>query len=227
MTGEKRLPQLDARLSAAAGYVRPGHVAADIGCDHGKLTVDLLVSGRCPKVIAADLRPIPLSKAQENCRKAVCEDRAELRLGNGLEVLQPGEATDIVIAGMGAETIIEILQAAPWVCDPAIRLILVPATKHSILRRWLCQNGFGIEAESLCRAAGRYYSVLCAAYNGAPFEPSGKFCVVGLTPGQPGAAEYRRRQLMKIQKYRRGMQPGPWADWVDDLIRALEEDENG
>ena len=38
MTGEKRLPQLDARLSAAAGYVRPGHVAADIGCDHGKLT---------------------------------------------------------------------------------------------------------------------------------------------------------------------------------------------
>ena len=114
MTGEKRLPQLDARLSAAAGYVRPGHVAADIGCDHGKLTVDLLVSGRCPKVIAADLRPIPLSKAQENCRKAGCADRAELRLGNGLEVLQPGEATDIVIAGMGAETIIEILQAAPW-----------------------------------------------------------------------------------------------------------------
>ena len=51
MTGEKRLPQLDARLSAAAGYVRPGHVAADIGCDHGKLTVDLLVSGRFPCVV--------------------------------------------------------------------------------------------------------------------------------------------------------------------------------
>ena len=44
---------------------------------------------------------------------AGCADRVELRLGNGLEVLRPGEAEDIVIAGMGAETICEILEAAP------------------------------------------------------------------------------------------------------------------
>ena len=99
------MEHLDARLGTIAAMTPRCRAVADIGCDHGKLTVDLLVSGRCPKVIAADLRPIPLSKAQENCRKAGCEDRAELRLGNGLEVLQPGEATDIVIAGMGAETI--------------------------------------------------------------------------------------------------------------------------
>lgn len=223
MAGEKRLPQLDARLAAAAAFVRPGRVAADIGCDHGKLTVNLLTSGRCPKVIAADLRPIPLSKAQENCRKAGCADRADFRLGNGLSVLQPGEATEIIIAGMGAETIMEILQAAPWVQNPEIRLILVPATKHSLLRRWLCQNGFTIQKEKLCLAAGRYYSVLCAAYTGKPFEPSGVFCVVGLTANQPGAAEYKARQLVKIEKYRKGMEPGEWADWVDALIRQLRE----
>ncbi len=227
MTAEKRLPQLDARLSAAAAYVRPGHVAADIGCDHGKLTVALLTSGRCPKVIAADLRPIPLSKAQENCRKAGCAGQAEFRLGNGLQVLQPREASDIVIAGMGAETIIEILQAAPWVQDPEIRLVLVPATKHSILRRWLCQNGFAIRSETLCLAAGRYYSVLCAEYDGKVFEPGGVFCVEGLTGGQPGAAEYLAGQLVKIRKYRRGLQPGPLADGVDTLIRDLEEKQNG
>ena len=28
--------RLDARLAAAFAYIRPGHVAADIGCDHGK-----------------------------------------------------------------------------------------------------------------------------------------------------------------------------------------------
>ena len=44
---------------------------------------------------------------------------------------------DIIIAGMGAETIIEILEAAPWVFDGRYNLVLVPATKHSILRRWL------------------------------------------------------------------------------------------
>lgn len=227
MAPEKRLPQLDARLSAAAAYVRPGHIAADIGCDHGKLTVDLLTSGRCPKVIAADLRPVPLSKAQENCRKAGCQGGADFRLGNGLQVLQPGEASDIVIAGMGAETIIEILQDAPWVRDAAIRLILVPATKHSILRRWLCQNGFAIAAETLCCAAGRYYSVLCAEYTGRAFEPDGVFCVLGLTPGQPGADAYREKQLEKIVKYRKGLQPGPQADGVDALIEKLKEEKHG
>ncbi|MEG1641196.1 MAG: SAM-dependent methyltransferase, partial [Ruthenibacterium sp.] len=36
-----KLPQLDARLAAAAAYVRRGCRVADIGCDHGKLSVYL------------------------------------------------------------------------------------------------------------------------------------------------------------------------------------------
>ena len=83
---------LDARLRAAARLVRPGHKAADIGCDHGKLSAALVCGGRCPFVIAADLRPGPLSVARANIQAAGCADRVELRLGDGLEVLRPGEA---------------------------------------------------------------------------------------------------------------------------------------
>ena len=60
------LPTLDARLAAAAELVRPGQPVADIGCDHGKLTAVLAASGRYPKVIGADLRPGPLSKARQD-----------------------------------------------------------------------------------------------------------------------------------------------------------------
>ena len=126
------LPTLDARLTAAAQLVRPGQPVADIGCDHGKLTAG---SGRCPLVLACDLRPGPLEKARVTC--APYGDKVQCRLGSGLSVLEPGEADDIIIAGMGAETIIEILEAAPWVFDARYNLVLVPATKHSILRRWL------------------------------------------------------------------------------------------
>ena len=56
-------PRLDARLAAAYDFVRPGHAAADIGCDHGKLSAALAGSGRCPLVLACDLRPGPLEKA--------------------------------------------------------------------------------------------------------------------------------------------------------------------
>ena len=109
----KPVPHLDARLAAAAAYVRPGHIAADIGCDHGKLSAWLAGSGCCPLVFACDLREGPLQKARMTC--APWADKIQFRLGSGLSVLQPGEATEIIIAGMGAETVLEILDAAPWV----------------------------------------------------------------------------------------------------------------
>lgn len=214
------MPQLDARLAAAAAFVRPGHTAADIGCDHGKLSAWLAGSGRCPRVLACDLRPGPLDKARANC--APWADRIEFRLGSGLSVLEPGEADEIVIAGMGAETILEILDAAPWVRSPACNLVLVPATKHSILRRGLARRGFALQGETLCSAAGRWYAVMNARYTGEAREPDGFFCLTGLTPGQPGFGAYCAQQAGKLAKYRRGLAPGPEADAVDALILQLE-----
>ena len=215
-------PRLDARLAAAYDFVRPGHAAADIGCDHGKLSAALAGSGRCPLVFACDLREGPLQKARETC--APWADRVVFRLGSGLKVLAPGEAQDIVIAGMGAETIMEILDAAPWVFDGRYNLILVPATKHSLLRRWLARRGFALQSETLCTAAGRWYAVMNARYTGICAEPTGLWCLSGKTEGQPGAGIYRAQQLGKLKKYRLGLAPGPEADGVDALIREMEED---
>ena len=219
---ERRLPRLDARLAAAESFVRPGNVAADIGCDHGKLTVQLLTSNRCPRVIATDLRRDPLNKAKAACEAAGCAGRADFRLGSGLSVLQPGEADDIIIAGMGAETIIEILAAAPWVFDARYNLVLVPATKHSILRRWLARRGFALRAETLCQAAGRWYAVMNAQYTGAAREPDGLFCLTGLTNGQPGCSEYYVVQNEKLKKYRLGLPEGTERDAVGELIAELD-----
>lgn len=216
-------PHLDARLAAAAAFVRPGHAAADIGCDHGKLSAYLAGSGRCPLVFACDLREGPLQKARAAC--APWADTIQFRLGSGLEVLQPGEADDIVIAGMGAETIMEILEAAPWVFDGRYNLVLIPATKHSILRRWLARRGFALAGETLCTAAGRWYAVMNARYTGQCREPEGLWCLCGTVQGQPGASVYRDQQCGKLKKYRRGLAPGAEADAVDQLIQQMEADQ--
>lgn len=222
-TCKPRPPHLDARLAAAAAFVRPGSTAADIGCDHGKLSAYLAGSGRCPLVFACDLRPGPLQKARETC--APWAERVRFRLGSGLEVLQPGEAEDIIIAGMGAETIMEILEAAPWVFDARYNLVLVPATKHSLLRRWLARRGFALTGETLCRAAGRWYAVMNARYTGLCAEPSGLWCLCGLLQGQPGAGDYRAQQCGKLKKYRLGLPPGDEAWAVDRLIQQMEEEQ--
>ena len=219
---DRRPPQLDARLGAAAAYVRPGRAAADIGCDHGKLSAWLAGSGRCPRVFACDLRPGPLEKARKTC--APWADKIELRLGSGLSVIAPGEAEEIIIAGMGAETIMEILEAAPWVFDPRYNLVLVPATKHSLLRRWLARWGFDLRAETLCQAAGRWYAVMNARYTAHGFEPDGRYCICRRRQGRPGAGDYRAQQCGKLKKYRRGLAPGPEAEAVDRLIEEMEED---
>lgn len=213
-------PQLDARLAAAFAYVRPGHVAADIGCDHGKLSAALAGSGRCPLVLACDLRPDPLEKARRRC--APYGEKVQCRLGSGLSVVAPGEAEEIIIAGMGAETIIQILEAAPWVRDARYNLVLVPATKHSILRRWLARQGFSLVGETLCQAAGRWYAVMNARYAATEHEPDGLECLCGRTEDQPGFAAYCAQQNGKLKKYRRGLPDGAEAEAVDALIRQLE-----
>ena len=173
-------------------------MAADIGCDHGKLSAALAGSGRCPLVLACDLRPGPLEKARVTC--APYGDKVQCRLGSGLSVLEPGEADDIIIAGMGAETIIEILEAAPWVA----------------------RRGFALRAETLCQAAGRWYAVMNAQYTGAAREPDGLFCLTGLTNGQPGCSEYYAVQNEKLKKYRLGLPEGTERDAVGELIAELD-----
>lgn len=202
-------PRLDARLRAAASLVHGGGTAADIGCDHGKLTAFLALRGDLAGVIGTDLRPGPLAAARATCAAAGCLDRVQLRLGDGLAPLAGGEAQQIVLAGMSAGTIQQILQAAPWVQSPGLRLVLVPATRHGQLRAWLCRHGFALLEDLPVRAAGRWYAVMAAEYAGAPTLPGAAFCVLGRTGGHPGAEGYRAQELIKLQKICRGLPPGP------------------
>ena len=196
-------PALDARLAAAAAYVRAGGTAADIGCDHGKLAVSLVLRGQCKKVIASDLRPAPLEHARTLAALHGCGDAVECRLGAGLSVLRPGEARDIVIAGVSGITICEILDAAGeafFTAQPELRLIFVPASKHAALRLWLAQHGFSLLDETPVCAAKRYYTVMHAAFTGTVRTPAPLECAVGLAAHGPHAAGYLLRAAGDVEK---------------------------
>ena len=219
------LPTLDARLSAAAELVRPGEPVADIGCDHGKLTAVLAASGKYPKVIGADLRPGPLAKAEQTLEYAGCKDRAELRLGDGLSVLSPGEVSTIVLAGVSAQTTWEIIEKAPWVSAPGgPRLVMVPATRHSDLRRWLWEHGFAFAADRPVQAAGRWYAVMAAEYTGQVKTPTFQECLFGLTGQWPEGKGYAAWQKAKLPRLRLGVPDGTeLAKEMDELIKGGEQ----
>ena len=213
---------LDARLAAAAQLARPGLPVADIGCDHGKLTAALALSGLYPRVIGSDLRAGPLEKARRTLAAAHCQDRAELRLGDGLSVLRPGEVGTVVIAGVSAQTAWQMLEAAPWVFDPAgPRLVLIPATRHDELRRWLAGHGFRLVCDRPVAAAGRWYAVMAAEYDGQKRALTLAEALYGRTGDWPEAAGYQAKQREKLAKLRRGVPDGsPAARKMDALLRA-------
>ena len=168
------LPTLDERLTAAAALVREGEPVADIGCDHGKLTAVLAASGKYPKVIGADLRPGPLAKAKQTLEHAGCKDRAELRLGDGLSVLTENEVGSIVLAGVSAQTTWEILEKAPWVFTAhGPRIIMIPATRHDALRRWLWDTSCGPSLLSGSKMTGWWDTIISHCFAAASSTTSG------------------------------------------------------
>ena len=193
------------RLSLCADMVREGSRLADIGTDHGYLPIFLCRSGKIPSAIACDVNPLPLRSARENIAKYGLSDRITTRLSDGLKELRPDEADDIVIAGMGGELIRDILAAAPWLCDPAKRLILQPMTHHEDLVGWLYANGFAVLRQEAVLDEKKHYTVLSAEYDGAA-RPHELFdCIVGrLDPADPLSRGFLSRSLNNLRNRSKG-----------------------
>lgn len=158
---------LDDRLMTIASFVRRQSRVADIGTDHGYLPVYLTENGLCRSVIATDVKSGPLKSAKDHVKQAGLQEKITLRLGDGLSVINPDEVEDIIIAGMGGETIVSLLDATPWIKDEKLRLILQPMTRTHELHRWLMQNGFVIQPERLVIDGHHMYPVMVAVYAAA------------------------------------------------------------
>lgn len=169
MSGTAALPSpiaLDGRLQAVAELVRAGARVADVGCDHGLLICALMLSGKIKGGIACDLREGPLAKARAHVEEYQLGQWIEVRLCDGLFGVDGQTVDDVMIAGMGGELIFSIIQNAPWLQDPAKRLILQPMSREGELRAALYGAGFELLRERGALAAGRLYPVMLAAYTG-------------------------------------------------------------
>lgn len=157
---EEKLLQLQPRLQLLADLVPAGSRLADIGTDHGYLPVHLIQRGRITQAIAADVGYEPLQHAIRTAEEYEV-DGIDFRLCDGLKGIDAAEVDTIVIAGMGGETIIHILSAAPWAAEPGrCTLLLQPMTKAGELRRWLTDNGFSFTEERLVWDKDFLYPIL-------------------------------------------------------------------
>ncbi len=149
---------LTPRLKMIASLVPKCKSLCDIGTDHAYVAIYLAKKGIAEKIIAADIKKGPLAQAEKNIRAFEVSDKIETRLSNGFSAIAENEVECCIIAGMGGETISEILENEKG-CK---YFVLQMQSAHKELREYLVTHGYVIEKEEVCREGNKMYTALLA-----------------------------------------------------------------
>lgn len=212
---------LSKRLQACCDFVNPGDRVADIGCDHGYLSIYLLNNGTASAVIASDINEQPLQSAVKNAEKFGVRDKIRFFLSDGVRNI-PRDFDTLVCAGMGADTMVSILDSAPWLKSNQYRLILQCQSKTPMLRQYLSENGWCITKETVLRDGRFLYTVMVVCWQPeAPRLTVGQwyFPSILLEEPAPELPEYYQRLIFSLNRAVTGQKEQ--AD--PNMVAALKE----
>ncbi len=159
--------RLSERLSAVASFIPQNSITADIGTDHAYLPIWLIENNIAASVISTDINEGPVVKAKQNIAGCGLSEKIKVIKNDGLNGIEKYHPDVVVIAGMGGESIRDILKEASFFMhmQKKIRLVLQPMTRAPLLRRFLYDNGFDITGEKIA-FDDRIYEIICAEYDG-------------------------------------------------------------
>lgn len=151
---------LGPRLRLVASYVPKGSLLGDIGTDHAYLPIYLWENGSLRHAVAVDVHEGPYLSARSSIQSRRLESVIDVRFGDGLKPVHPGEVDTLTMAGMGGNTMLEIFDARPEVMAQVQTLILQPQGAEGKVRLKLLQAGWKLKEERLIEEEGRIYVVM-------------------------------------------------------------------
>jgi tRNA (adenine22-N1)-methyltransferase len=162
--------KLSERLETVASFVPKGSKLADIGSDHAYLPCYLVKKGVVPYAIAGEVVLGPYKSAKGHVEEEGLSEKIMVRMGDGLDVLDPGDVNCITIAGMGGALITGILERGKEKLGDIGRLILQPNISAITIRKWLLENNWELIEEEMIEEDGKIYEILVAE-KGDPLKP--------------------------------------------------------
>ena len=152
--------ELSKRMQSVADMIQPCDAVGDIGCDHAFVSIYLVEQHRAKRVIASDVRRGPITIAKRNIEAMNLSDQIEIRMGDGLDTIVPGEVNAVVLAGKGGMLMIDILERGEEVVTRCDQLVLQPQSDIEKVRRYLAEKGYHLADEQMLIDAGKYYNLL-------------------------------------------------------------------
>lgn len=143
-----------------------GPIVADVGCDHGKLSVEALIGDYAEKVIAVDISPLSLNKTIELANEKGVSQRIDCRVSNGFEAITESLDT-AVIAGLGGYEIKDILSKKV----PDIkRLVICPHQNTAVARKAINEFGYGAVRDYVVKSGSKFYQIIVAEKGLMPYS---------------------------------------------------------
>ena len=171
---------LSSRLESIISLIKPANLLVDIGTDHGLLLIECVNQNIISYGIGIDNKKGPLAIAQRNINNANLDDKISLLLSEGATSLTT-KADTWVIAGLGGETILEIIEQSLDKAQALKQLVLAPHSKIDLVRKQLALLGFTIEEELLVED-DKFYIILSVHYDGLSKELSLRDQLLGKLP---------------------------------------------
>ncbi len=156
------------RMKAILSLIDPCETLADIGADHGLMSIHIAKNNLAKKIYACDVNSLPLEKAKGNIEKNGLSEKVIPILADGLSFAHD-KAQTVLIAGLGGEVISEILKKDD--IKNIKTFILQPMSRADKLRETLVLLGLKIDKEVLVKDAGKIYSVIKASFGKEEYSP--------------------------------------------------------
>lgn len=153
---------LSKRLSSLVDAVQASRRLIDVGCDHGLVSIGLAYRDDIEQILATDISAPSLAKLELYVEEEPqqIQNKIQCQLADGLKGLIWDWTDGILIAGMGGDLIIEILERNTDLVESAQQILLSPHSQVDKVRLYMEDFGFPLAGEDILWEGGHYYEIL-------------------------------------------------------------------
>lgn len=137
----------------------PHGVSIDVGADHGQLIIALVENEVSPYAYAVENKKGPFERLKKAINASKVKDKITPLFSNGIKDM-PSDVKNIIIAGMGGQTIVDILKDNQEKLHDVDTLLIDSHRAFSFVRKEICSLGFYVDEEDILEEDDIIYEIM-------------------------------------------------------------------